>query len=58
MPNQGWSLGNTFTSITTRTTTHEPFGAHNLGVDVATNLTTQAPDEQRPPEGWNVARTS
>lgn len=58
VPNQGWSLGNTFTSITTRTTTHEPFGAHNLGIDVATNLTTQAPDEQRPPEGWNVARTS
>lgn len=57
-PNKGWGAGTPFNSIVTRTTTHEPYVGHNYGIDVVTNLTAGEPNEQKPPEGWNVSRTS
>jgi hypothetical protein len=57
-PNKGWGAGEPFNSIVTRTTTHEPYAGHNFGIDVVTNLTSGEPGEQKPPEGWNVSRTS
>lgn len=52
----GWSSTKTVTSVATRVTTHEPYAAHNLGVDVDVNLTNEPADAQTTPAGWDVAR--